>query len=175
MLVVQIGNGFTGFYLENFFWGGGGGEAFNMYGRGPLGRFCKECTERSNRPISYENALLSFGSIINLTSREKVKCQYIGGIIIFFFWGGEAGMSPPPPLDRTLLYLEYTKPSTLGWSVVIGLYKLITPPIPKSLGQPNLKWCVFIPSLLGTWRAQVREHHSREPTGHCEAVGGPWS
>ena len=35
--------------------------ALNMYGRGPLGtqRFCKECTERCNRPISYENALLS--------------------------------------------------------------------------------------------------------------------
>ena len=53
-----------------------------MYGRGPLGarRFCKECTERSDRPISYENALLimSFGTIINLTSREKKWC--IGGI-----------------------------------------------------------------------------------------------
>ena len=46
-----------------------------MYGRDPLGaqRFCKECTERCNRPILYENALLSFGSIINLTSREKVS------------------------------------------------------------------------------------------------------
>ena len=45
-----------------------------MYGRDPLGaqRFCKECPERCNRPISYENALLSFGSSINLTSREKV-------------------------------------------------------------------------------------------------------
>ena len=41
-----------------------------MYGRGPLGarRFCKECTERCNRPISYENALLNFG---NLTSKRK--------------------------------------------------------------------------------------------------------
>ena len=39
-----------------------------MYGRGP--RFCKECMERCNRP---ENALLSFGSSINLTSREKVS------------------------------------------------------------------------------------------------------
>ena len=46
-----------------------------MYGRGPLRaqRFCKECTERCNRPISYENALLSFGSsILYLISREKV-------------------------------------------------------------------------------------------------------
>ena len=43
-----------------------------MYGRGPLGaqRFCIECMWRCNRPISYENALLSFGSSINLTSRE---------------------------------------------------------------------------------------------------------
>ena len=28
---------------------------------------------RDVRPISYENALLSFGSSINLTSREKVS------------------------------------------------------------------------------------------------------
>ena len=32
---------------------------------------CKEFTERCNRPNSYENALLSFGSSINLTSIEK--------------------------------------------------------------------------------------------------------
>ena len=46
-----------------------------MYGRGPLGarRFCKECTEKSNRPNSSENALLSFGSSINWTSKEKVS------------------------------------------------------------------------------------------------------
>ena len=49
-----------------------------MYGKGPLGAriFCKECTERSNRPISYENALLSFGSSINLTTREKVSVHW---------------------------------------------------------------------------------------------------
>ena len=81
------------------------------------GRFCKECMEICNRPISYENALLSFGSSI-ATSREKCLC--IGGMegkISFtksFFWGGggggggEAGTfggklppPPPPPLDRT--------------------------------------------------------------------------
>ena len=39
---------------------------------GPLGVriFCKKCMERCNRPISYENALLSFGSSINLTTRD---------------------------------------------------------------------------------------------------------
>ena len=35
-----------------------------------------------------------------------------------------------------------TKPSTLGWSVVAGLYKLMTPPISKSLGQPTV-YCIF--------------------------------
>ena len=61
-----------------------------MYGRGPLGpqRFCKECIERCTRPISYENAFLSFGSTTNLTSREKCRC--IGGIKKKSF-GGEAG------------------------------------------------------------------------------------
>ena len=54
--------------------GGGGGGALNMYGRGPhrARRFCKECTKSC---ISYENALLSFGSGINLTTREKVSVQ----------------------------------------------------------------------------------------------------
>ena len=72
-----------------------------MYGRGPLGarRFCKECTERSNRLISYENALFSFGSIINLTSREKVSVHW--GKSITKSFGGEAGTfggeAPPPP------------------------------------------------------------------------------
>ena len=77
-----------------------------MYGRGPLGarRFCKECTERCNRPISYENALLSFGSSINLTSREKYRC--IGGIKknhshnlggSWNVWGGGGGGESFPP------------------------------------------------------------------------------
>ena len=48
-----------GFYLENFFWGGGGGGALRPI---RARRFCKECMERCNRPISDENALLSFGS-----------------------------------------------------------------------------------------------------------------
>ena len=68
-----------------------------MYGRGPPGaqRFCKECTKSCNRPISYENGLSSFGSGINLTSREKVSVHW--GKKIFF--GGEAclGLKPPPP------------------------------------------------------------------------------
>ena len=37
-----------------------------MYGKGPLGAriFCKECMERCNRPISYENACkLSLGIV----------------------------------------------------------------------------------------------------------------
>ena len=50
-----------------------GGEALNneygLYGRGPLGarRFCKECMERCNRLISYQNALLNFGSSTDKT------------------------------------------------------------------------------------------------------------
>ena len=75
-----------------------------MYGRGPLGaqRFCKECMERSNRPISYENALLSFGSSINLTSREKVS-EHWEKIIHKIFsgtfgeGGGGGGKLPPSP------------------------------------------------------------------------------
>ena len=48
-----------------------------MYGRGHSEqRFCKECTERCNRPISNENALLRFGSSINLTSREEVSVHW---------------------------------------------------------------------------------------------------
>ena len=38
--------------------------------------FAKECTEKFNRPISHENTLLSFGSSINLTSREKVSVHW---------------------------------------------------------------------------------------------------
>ena len=55
-----------------------GGKALNMYGSDPLRaqRFCKEYPERCNRPISYENALLSFGSSMNLTSREKVSVHW---------------------------------------------------------------------------------------------------
>ena len=63
-----------------------------MYGRAPLGtqRFCKECTERSNRPISNENALFEFWTV----PLEK-KCRCIGGIKkknrSFFFLGGGGG------------------------------------------------------------------------------------
>ena len=39
--------------------------------------------------------------------------------------------------NRRWLRVHHTKPSNLGWSVVVGLYKLMTPPIPKSLGQPT--------------------------------------
>ena len=67
-------------------------------------------------PISYENALLSFGSSINLTSREKVSVHWgiKKKIIHKIFWGGSWnvwggggdwniwGGSSPPPLDRTL-------------------------------------------------------------------------
>ena len=58
---------------------------------------CKECTERCNRPISYENALLSFGSSINLSSRKE--CQCIGEIKgkNLFLGGGGAGMFGRPP------------------------------------------------------------------------------
>ena len=98
-----------------------------MYGRGPLvvRRFCKECTERS---ISYENALLNFGSVINLTSRGKGgalgelrKKSFTswnawgggggelerlggGGGGSWNAWGGggELPPPPPPPQDRTL-------------------------------------------------------------------------
>ena len=63
-----------------------------MYGRGPLGarRFCKECTERSNRPISYENALLSFGprekASVHWGNQEKNHSQNL-----FFLGGGGGG------------------------------------------------------------------------------------
>ena len=57
-----------GFYLAF------GGEALRPTPRAR--RFCKEYTERCNRPISYENALLSFGSSIYLTSREKVSVHW---------------------------------------------------------------------------------------------------
>ena len=72
----------TGFYLENFFGGGGGGS--NMYGRGPLGarRFCKECTERSNKCIGGEKSFTK---------------SFLGG-----GGGGGGSFLPPPPLDRTL-------------------------------------------------------------------------
>ena len=75
-------------------------------GRDPLGvqRFCKECTERCNKPISYENGLLSFG----LTSTEKVHVGALGKKIIHksFLGGGGGGkleclggkLHPPPPL-----------------------------------------------------------------------------
>ena len=60
-------------------------------GTDPLGaqRICKECIERGNRPISYENALLSFGSSINLTSRESVGAlgELRKKIIHKIFWG----------------------------------------------------------------------------------------
>ena len=56
-----------GFYLEYFFWGRGGGSF-------KARMFCKECTERCNGLISYENALLSFGS--SITSREKVSVHW---------------------------------------------------------------------------------------------------
>ncbi len=34
-----------------------------------------------------------------------------------------------------LEYTTYTKPSTLGWSVVVGLYKLVTQPFPKAMDK----------------------------------------
>ena len=61
-----------------------------MYGTGPLGAqiFCNGATER---PISYYNALLSFCSSINLSSREKLSVHLgeLGEKIIFFGGGGE--------------------------------------------------------------------------------------
>ena len=57
-------------YLKNFFWG----EAEKMNGRGPcrVRRFCKGVHgEIYNRSISYQNALLSFG-----THREKVSVHW---------------------------------------------------------------------------------------------------
>ena len=89
-----------------------------MYGRGPLGarRFCKECTERCNRPISYENALLSFGSrplyrekVCALGElRKKSFSKSLGG-----GGGGEAGtfggggeLAPPPPPPRPPYWIE---------------------------------------------------------------------
>ncbi len=40
--------------------------------------------------------------------------------------------------NRWWLRVHHTKPSTLGWSVVVGLYKLITRPFPKAMdNQPE--------------------------------------
>ncbi len=37
-----------------------------------------------------------------------------------------------------LEYIHHTKPSTLGWSVVVGLYKLMTQLFPKAMdNQPG--------------------------------------
>ena len=61
-----------------------------------------------NRPISYQNALLSFGRNIKLISREKRVgrkksfTKSFGGEAGTFFLGGGGG-APPPPLDRTLV------------------------------------------------------------------------
>ena len=57
-----------------------------------------------NETISYENALLSFGGSINLTSRESVSA--LGKLIKSIheiFWGGSwnvwgEALPPPPPL-----------------------------------------------------------------------------
>ena len=91
-----------------------------MYGRGTLGvrRFYKECMERCNTPISYENTLLSFCSSINLTSvgavgalgggggiKEKNHSQNLLGRKLERL-GKKLPPPPPPPphtLDRTLL------------------------------------------------------------------------
>ncbi len=39
--------------------------------------------------------------------------------------------------NRQWLRVHHTKPSTLGWSVVVGLYKLMTQPFSKAMeNQP---------------------------------------
>ncbi len=42
------------------------------------------------------------------------------------------------------LRVYHTKPSTLGWSVVVGLYKLMTQPFPKAMDNQPEKY-----SMLG--------------------------
>ena len=63
----------TRFYLENFFWG----EPLNMYGCMGGAHSEREYFGKSaQRNVIDPFALLSFGSSINLTSREKVSVHW---------------------------------------------------------------------------------------------------
>ena len=71
--------------------------------------------------------------------------------------------------NRQRLRVHHTKASTLGWSVVVGLYKQMTPPI--SNNQPK-KYSMFCFAVS----ADVLNNNSI-PSGcyaHIITGSGPW-
>ena len=98
---------------RKFLLGGGEQSIWTVWERGACSerKDFAERTERCNRPISYQNALplLSFGSSIKLTSKEKVSVHWGRKNIIhkIFFFGGGGGGGGGELFKEPSIWLKY--------------------------------------------------------------------